>query len=65
MLSKPESMDLMSSINTVHVDIDKVTHFVLHVIYNSPKREMSPRDMEKAKKESLHLQNHCSQIKSP
>ena len=55
----------MSSINTVHVDIDKVTHFVLHVIYNRPKRETSPRDMEKAKKEGLHLQNHCSQIKSP
>ena len=35
---KPESMDLMSSMNTDHADIEKVTHFVLHVIYNGPTR---------------------------
>ena len=33
LLSKSESMDLMSSMNTDHVDIEKVTYFVLHVIY--------------------------------
>ena len=32
LLSKPESIDLMSSVNADHVDIEKVTHFVLHVI---------------------------------
>ena len=50
LLSKPESMDLMSSMNTDHVDIEKVTYFVLHVIYNRPKRATSPGDIEKAKK---------------
>ena len=40
----------MSSMNTVHVDVEKVTYFVLHVIYNRPKRATSPGDMEKAKK---------------
>ena len=40
-------------------------YFVLHVIYNCPKQETSPGDMEKTKKESLYLQNNCSQIKSP
>ena len=44
LLSKPASMDLMSSMNTDHVDIEKVTYFVLHVIYNRPKREKSPGD---------------------
>ena len=34
----------MSSINTGHVDIVKVTYFVLHVIYNRPKLEKSPGD---------------------
>ena len=38
-LSKPESMDLMSSVNTDHVDLEEVTYFVLHVIYCRPKRE--------------------------
>ena len=60
-----QSMDLMSSMNTDHDDIEKVTYFVLHVIYNCPKQETSPGDMEKTKKESLYLQNNCSQIKSP
>ena len=55
-------MDLMSSMNTDHDDTEKVTYFVLHVIYNCPKQETSPGDMEKTKKESLHLQNNCSQI---
>ena len=58
-------MDLMSSMNTDHDDIEKVTYFVLNVIYNCPKQETSPGDMEKTKKESLYLQNNCSQIKSP
>ena len=44
LLSKPESMDLMSSMNTDHVDIEKVTYFVLHVIYNRLEREKSPGD---------------------
>ena len=30
--------------NTDHVDLKKVTYFVLHVIYNRPKREKSPGD---------------------
>ena len=37
-------MDLMSSMNTDHGDIEKVTHLVLHVIYNCPKRKKSPGD---------------------
>ena len=43
-LSKPESINLMSSMNTDDVDIEKVTYFVLHVIYNRSKREKSPGD---------------------
>ena len=34
----------MSSMNTGHVDTEKVKYFVLHVIYNRPKREKSPGD---------------------
>ena len=34
----------MLSMNTDHVDIEKVTYFVLHVIYSRPKREKSPGD---------------------
>ena len=71
LLSKPESMDLMSSMNTDHVDIEKVTYFMLHVIYNRPKRGKSPGDshyamlyVSKSEKKGLHLQNHCHQIKS-
>ena len=37
-------MDLKSSMNTDHVDIEKETYFVLHVIYNRPEREKSPGD---------------------
>ena len=40
----------MSSINTDHVDMEKVTYFVLHVIYNRQKREKSPRDLKAKKK---------------
>ena len=58
-------MDLMSSMNTDNADIEKAMHFVLHLIYNRSKRDTSPGDMEKTKKESLHLQNDCSQMKSP
>ena len=58
----------MLSMNTDHFDIEKVTYFVLHVIYSRPKREKSPGDfffVGKGEKKSLHLQNHCRQIKSP
>ena len=62
----------MSSMNTDHVDIEKVTYFVLHIIYNLPKREKSPGVSRyailyvgKGEKKSLHIQNHCRQIKSP
>ena len=72
-LSKLESMDLMSSMNADHVDLEKVTQFVLRVIYYRPKREKPLGDMRryamlyvgKGEKKSLHLQNHCRQIKSP
>ena len=37
-------MNLMSSINTDHVDNVKVTYFALHVIYNCPKRKKSSGD---------------------
>ena len=46
-------MDLTSSMNTDHVDIEKVTYFVLHIIYNRPKREKNTWRccmLEKAKK---------------
>ena len=43
----------MSSMNTDYDDVEKVTYFVLHVIYNCPKREMSPGDIEKAKKKKV------------
>ena len=45
LLAKPESMDLMPSMNTDHVDIEKVTYFALHVIYNCPKRDKSPTSL--------------------
>ena len=44
-------MDLTSSINTDHVDIEKVTYFVLNVIDNRPKREKSPGDTVCQKRE--------------
>ena len=57
LLSKPESNE---SMNTDHVDIEKVMYFVLHVIYNRPKRGKSPRKiamrccmLEKAKKKKF------------
>ena len=37
LLSEPESIDLMSSMNTDDGDKEKATYFVLHVIYNRPK----------------------------
>ena len=61
----------MSFMNTDHVGIENVTYFVLHVIYNRPKREQPPRDryemlyVGKGEKKRSHLQNHCRQIKSP
>ena len=36
----------MSSMNTNHADIEKVTHFVLHIIYSRPKQEKSPPDQK-------------------
>ena len=70
LLSKPESINLMSSMNTDDIDIEKVTYFVLHVTYNRPKREKSPGRnamlyVGKGDKKSLHLRNHYRQIKSP
>ena len=57
LLSKPESNE---SMNTDHVDMEKVMYFVLHVIYNRPKREKSPGNiamrccmLEKAKKKKF------------
>ena len=57
LLSKPESNE---SMNTDHVDMEKVMYFVLHVIYNRPKREKSPGNiamrccmLEKAKKKKV------------
>ena len=61
----------MSSMNIDHVNIKKVTHFVLYVIYNRPKGAKSPGDSRyamlyvgKGEKKSLQLQNNCRQIKS-
>ena len=70
LLSKPESINLMSSMNTDDVDIEKATYFVLHVIYNRSKREKSPGRyamlyVGKGEKKSLHLRNHYRQIQSP
>ena len=65
-------MDLLSSMNTDHADIEKVMYFMLHAIYNRPKRDKSPGDSRyamlyvgKDEKKSLHLQSYCRQIKSP
>ena len=44
LLSKPESINLMSSMSADDFDIEKVTYFVLHIIYNRPKREKSSGD---------------------
>ena len=56
----------MSSMNTDHVDIENVSYFVLHVIYNRPKREQPPGDryamLYVGKGESSKVEN---QIKSP
>ena len=57
--------------NTDHVDTEKIKYFVLHLSHNRPKREKPPGDryamlyVGKGEKKSLHLQNHCHQIKSP
>ena len=37
--------------NTNDVDLEKVIYFVLHVIYNRPKQEKSPEDVNQSKLE--------------
>jgi hypothetical protein len=44
MLGNPDTTSLLSSLVSEHADVDKVTDFVLHVIYNRPKKEKTPGD---------------------
>ena len=42
--SKPEKAGLLLSMNTDHAVFEKVTDFILHIIYNRPESEKSPGD---------------------
>ena len=44
LLSKPENVDLISLMNSYHAYIEKITHFVLHMVHNRPKRGKSTED---------------------
>ena len=44
LLSKPINAGLLLSMNTDHADFEKVTDFILHIIYNRPEWEKSPGD---------------------
>ena len=44
LLSKPENVDLISLMNSYHACIEKITHFVLHMFHNRPKRGKSTED---------------------
>jgi len=42
MRQNPESIRLLSSLSTQTADVDQVADFVLHTIYNQPKKERTP-----------------------
>lgn len=41
---KTRNVDVISSMRSYYANIEEVTHFVLHIVYNFPKREKSPGD---------------------
>ncbi len=44
MRQNPETISLLSSLSSADADLDQVIYFVLHVIYNRPKKEKTPGD---------------------
>ena len=42
MLTQPSAINLLSSLATVKVDVAQIIDFVLHIVYNRPKREKTP-----------------------
>ena len=44
LIAHPENADLLVSLNSQQANINDVTDFILHVIYNRPKREKTPGD---------------------
>ena len=42
MLTEPLAINLLSSLATVRVDVAQIIDFVLHIVYNKPKREKTP-----------------------
>lgn len=44
MQQNPNTLSLLSSLETTEADINEVIDFVLHVIYNRPKKEKTPGD---------------------
>ena len=44
MQKNPDTMILLSSLDSTDADVDKVIDFTLHVIYNRPKKEKTPGD---------------------
>ena len=44
MMSKPQSYKLFLSLYTPVADVEDITDFVIHVIYNRPKKEKSLTD---------------------
>ena len=44
MLTQPSATNLLSSLATVRVDVAQIIDFVLHIVYNRPKREKTPAE---------------------
>ena len=48
MLTQPLAKDLLSSLATVRVEVAQIIDFVLHIVYNLPKREKTPGESKYA-----------------
>ena len=44
MQANPETMSLLSSLQSLQADVNAVTDFILHVVYSRPKKEKTPGD---------------------
>ena len=48
MLTQPLAKDWLSSLATVRVEVAQIIDFVLHIVYNLPKREKTPGESKYA-----------------
>ena len=66
MITRPSALNLLSSLATVRIDVAQIIDFVLHIVYNRPKREKTPGEIRYAilfVKRHLFRQNSCHQTK--